>query len=214
MGIGSEGQVVNPIQNIADTSAPQVPNMGRSSEYLGSTLHGDMFYANLRKSVFRFAVSAVTVPVVANNMVSVFSLWNPPNSNTIAELINVSIDQVLATTVVDLFGWYASFSSQAAASTFTTRGVALTNYFSGRLGEVPGGQIVPFSALTHSGTPVLQDRIGSHGATTNTAGITKNYRGEVLIMPGTAISVAASTAAGTASGLAVAAVWAEWPFTQ
>ncbi len=214
MTIGSEGQVFNHVQNVPDGSAAQIPIMGRSAEYLSALLHGDMFYSNLRRSVFRFAVSAVTVPVVASNLVSVFTLFNPPNSGVIGELIEAAVDQVVATTVVDVFGWFGSFGSVAAAGTFTTKGVALTNYFSGRLGETPGGQIIPYSAYTHSGTPVLQDTIGSHGATTNQIGIRKNYRGQVLLMPGTALSLATSTAAGTATGLALSTTWAEWPFTQ
>lgn len=214
MGIGSEGFVLNPVQNVQDGSAQVVPILGRSAEMLQSPIHGDMFNVALRGKAFRFAVSAVTVPVVASGLVSVFSLFNPPNSNTIAELIDVTIDQVLATTVVDTFGWYASFGSVAAAATFTTKGVALTNYFSARFGDTPGGAVIPYSAATHSGTPVLQDTIGSHGATSNNIGIRKQYRGNALILPGTLISLAASTAASTASGLALSCTWAEWPFTQ
>lgn len=193
------------------------PSMGRHGELFVSSVHGKYFYANLRRRLFNFMVTGVTVPVVASNLVSVFALYNPANSGVVAEIVDAEIGQVLATTVVNMFNWYQSNGAAAAGSTFTTPGVAGTNFNSGRVGELPvGNRVVPYSALTHSGTPVRADTIGSHGATTNanSSMIRKEYDGRLILPPGTVMSIATSTAAGTASGLALAATWIEWPFVE
>jgi hypothetical protein len=172
-------------------------------------VHGRWFEANYRGKVFAFLVTAVTVPAIASGLVSVFTLYNPPGSGVVAELIETSIGQVLATTVVDTFGWYSSSATLTAAGTFTTKGTAR----SGSVQSAVANAVLPSSAYTHSGTPLREDIIGSHGATTNanSSMIDKVYNGELILPPGIAMSVAASTAAGTASGLDVQAKWAEWP---
>ena len=200
--------------NIADGS--QVANnlSGRQGEQLNANIHGDWYNANMRKGLYTFNVTAVTVPVIASAMASVFSLWNPTSSGTIAEIVSIQSAQVLATTVVDTLGVYFSSGSKALAGTFTTPAVAGTNYFSSRIGDTPNGQVVPYTAYTHSGTPVRCDIVSDYGATTD-AGFwiaEKQYNGRLILPPGVVISLAMSTAAGTASGTDLQVTWAEWPF--
>lgn len=172
-------------------------------------IHGDYFEANFRQKVYSANVTAVTVPVIASGLVSVFTLYNPVGSGILMEMLRTTLGQVLATTVVDAVGWYSSSPVLTAAGTFTT----LAQPRSGRVQNAVSGTGKFYSAYTHSGTPVREDIIGSFGATTD-AGLAladKQYRGELLLDEGVAMSVAMSTAAGTATGLDVQATWAEWP---
>lgn len=218
MTIGSEGNVLNPVSINLSDGLQQVPTLGKQGEQLYSKVHGDYYNASVRRNMFAFLRTAVTIPVITTTVTSVFSLWNPTNSGVIGELIDTDIGQVLATTVVDVVGWYASSGAAALAGTFTTKGVSFggtsPNYFSARAGEIPNGQVQPFSAYTHSGTPDRIDIICSFGATTDAVVIPagKEYKGRVLLMPGTVISVCMSTAAGTASGLDISTRWAEWQY--
>lgn len=215
MTIGSEGIVTNPcIANNPVSSNFLVPTLGRQGDQLKSDLHGKFGTAAMNKSLFNFNVTAVTIPVIASGLVSVFTLYNPLSSGTLAEMVDTELGQVLATTVVDAVGWYASNPTLSSAGTFTTKAVALTNYFAARVMDTPNGQVVPYSAYTHSGTPVRVDIIGSFGATTD-AGLAlpaKVYDGRLWLPPGIAMSVAMTTAAGTSSGLDLSCRWMEWPF--
>jgi hypothetical protein len=214
MTIGSEGNVYNPYTTGVPDSTQTPPNLGRQGEALNSDVHGKFATAGNRKALFSFNVTAVTIPVVASGLVSVASLWNPPSSGVMVELVDTELGQVLATTVVDTVGWYMSTGNLALAGTFTTRGVGNTNYFSGRVGDFPAGQAIPYSAYTHSGTPVRVDIIGAFGAVTD-ASMTlteKFYDGRLLVPPGSVISVAMSTAAGFTSGLDVGFRWMEYVF--
>lgn len=217
MTVGSEGQVINPQQaNLPVGGGPNVPpTQGRQGEYLTSEWRGKFGVAAQNKGAFWFNVTAVTIPAIASNLVSVFSLWNPPASGVLAELIDAEIGQVLATTVVDAVGWYFSSGSQALAGTFTTKAVANTGYGSARVGDTPANQAIPYTAYTHSGTPVRCDIICSFGATSDAVvfGQNKIYDGKMLVPPGTVISAAMSTAASTTSGLDLSCRWMEIPFT-
>lgn len=215
MTIGSEGTVVNPVTaNVPISANPLPPIMGRQADRIKSSLRGKYGTAALNKGLYSFNVTAQTIPVVASGLVSVFSLWNPPSSGVLAEMVGTDIGQVLVTTVVDAVGWYFSSGNLALAGTFTTKAVALTTYFSGRVGDTPNGNVIPYTAYTHSGTPVRCDIIGSFGGVSdiNFSLPSKVYDGKLWIPPGTVMSVAMTTAAGTASGLDVAASWIEWPF--
>src|ERR1700676_3495772 len=60
-------------------------------------------YANssLRQAGFSATAAAVTVPVNAATLASVFALYNPPGSGVWCELVGLNISAVLATTVVN-----------------------------------------------------------------------------------------------------------------
>lgn len=174
-----------------------------------SDIHGKWFESNYRGKMFTANVTAVTIPVVASGLVSVFTLWNPPNSGVNGEIVATLLGQVLATTVVDTVGWYSSTPAATAAGTFTT----LTSPRSCVVQNPASNAVKFYSAFTHSGTPTREDIIAAFGAVTD-AGmpfIEKLHDGRLILPPGIAMSVAMSTAAGTASGLDIQATWAEWP---
>lgn len=168
-------------------------------------------YAELaaRGQVFWFSVAAVTVPVNASNLVAVYGLYNPPSSNKMLELIEVEAHAVVATTVVNALGLY-SLSNQSAA-TFTTRVNTIRN---ARLHEGITSVAEAYSAVTFSGTPVLNDIIGGWGAVTDGGAtpIRKQIDGKIQVPPGVLITLAMTTAASTASGITMGIKWAETPY--
>ena len=180
---------------------------GNQGELLVSELHGKHFSANYRGKMFVATAAAVTVPVIASSLVSVFTLWNPPASGVNMEIVETSLINVLATTVVDGVGWYFSTAALTAAGTFTTAGT--TNPVNVGSGNASAGRF--YSAYTHSGTPVLIDIIGGYGAATASSAVSKFYDGRLILPPGIAMSVAMSTTASTGSGITLSAVWQESP---
>ncbi len=184
---------------------------GAHAQLLTADVHGKYFEANLRNRLFTFNVTAVTIPVVASGLASVCSLYNPPGSGVVAEITRVTVGQVLATTVVDAIGWYSSNAALTAAGTFTTIGAAR----SCQMQSPAANAVKPYSAYTHSGTPVREDIVGSFGAVTD-AGLAlpdKQYDGALLLPSGIAASLAMSTAVGFTSGLDLQVTWAEWPIS-
>ena len=215
MTIGSEGFVLNPAtSNNPISGNPIPPLMGRASDLVVSELRGKYGTMAMNRSLFTFNVMAIAIPVITSGVVSLFSLWNPPSSGVLAEMVDTEIGQTVVATIVDAIGWYMSSGNLALAGTFSTKAVANTNYFSARTGDTPNGQIVPYLAYTHSGTPVRVDIIGSFGAVTDIAMTVpmKVYDGRLWVPPGSVISVCASTTVTTAVGLNLSARWAEWPF--
>lgn len=207
------GVVLNPVAANLGDGTQQLNNVyGKQGEQLKADLHGKWYNANARKSVFSFTVANVTVPTIASGLVSVFTLYNPPSSGVSAEIITTEMGLETATEVVNTMGWYFSTAALTALGTFTTPAVALTNYFSGRVGDTPNGGVKPYTAYTHSGTPVRIDMAATITATAVTAVVypVKAHDGGLILPPGIAMSFATST--GAYAGVDITVRWAEWPF--
>lgn len=195
-------------------ATPQFKSIGRGGEIFYSEDHGKYYTGSYYNRLFSFNRTAVTIPVPATNMVSVFSLYNPPGSTVNLELVDFDLGLVLATTVVDTVGLYWQGPTLASLATLTTKAVFGTTWFPGILNGLPG-QGNPYTALTHSAANVGQlnriDILGQFGAVTSTndTPIHKDFDGKTLITPGCVVSVAMSTAAGTGSGLDPAIRWLE-----
>jgi hypothetical protein len=169
-------------------------------------------YAELVRQgkVFYASAAAVTLPVNANNLASVFTLYNPPGSNVNLEVIEANVATVLVTTVVDVAAIYYSTAAQTALGTFTTQGTVKNALLNGG-----SGQAQFYSAYTCSGTPTLARLVGGWGATSD-AGLncaTKQFNGSLIVPPGTSIHVAMTTAASTGSGITLDTTWAEIPLS-
>lgn len=158
-----------------------------------------------RNGMYCATRAAATIPVVAAAMVSQFFLYNPIGSGIVMSLMDINITQILSTTVVDTFALYTGTTAEIAAGTFTTPGTVYNRKING-----VAGVGAYYSAYTHSGTPSLRAIIGGHGATTNSAGIYRNFNGSVMLSPGQGVSIAASTAASTTNGVAIDAAWTEF----
>ncbi len=172
-------------------------------------IHGDFFEANFRGKVFTANVTAVQIPLQATNVISVFSLYNPPGSNVVAEMLRTTIGQVLVTSVVNTIGWYSSTASVTALGTFTTLGVARSS----RVQDPATNAVKFYSAYTHTGAITREDIIGSFGGITD-PGLSlpdKQYNGQLILPPGIVMSVCASTASSFTAGMDIQATWAEWP---
>lgn len=206
------GIVTNPTSTSTTDNVEVSDALGKQNQQLVDPLHGQYWNMAYRNSVFTAVKTAMTVPVVANNLVSVFTLWNPASSTKLLELITLDIGLVLATTVVDTVGLYWQNGANVTSGTFTTVGVKGTNWFCAKPSQ-PIGQGQFYSAFTHSGTPVRIRIVSQFGATTSTNDmpITYNFNGTVILEPGDLISVAMSTAASTASGVDLGLTWAENP---
>ena len=204
-----KGIVRNPTAaSIAVSTEAQLP-LNEHGAVQTSDIHGKWFEANYRGKMFTANVTAVTIPVVASGLVSVFTLYNPAGSGVVGEIISTQVGQVLATTVVDSVGWYSSSASLTALGTFTT----IATPRSGNVQGATANSIRFYSAYTHSGTPVREDIIRAFGAVTDAgdSGLPeKQYEGRLILPQGIAMSVAMSTAAGFTSGMDIQATWAEW----
>lgn len=180
---------------------------GRNNDLIVAQDQGKYSEPSSRGRVFSANVAAVTVPVVANNLVSVFALYNPPGSGVLMELIDFDATNVVAATVVDGIGLYYSPAALSAAATFTTPGTVISQILDN--GPQNNGRF--YSALTHSGTPILAALMGGDPATTAQAGIHHSFDGKVQIPPGIVASVAMTTAASTANGITLGLSWLERP---
>lgn len=192
-------------QNLANPQQPRSVRVGDDGSLVATDRYAELA---TRGKVFHFSVAAVTLPVNANNLVSLFGVYNPPGSNTMMELIEAEAHAVLATTVVNGLGLYA-LDNQTGA-TFTTLGTIRSS----RVGEGVTSACRAYSSVTYSGTPLLVDLIGGWGAVTD-GGSTptrKQWNGKIQIPPGQLVSLAMTTAAWTASGFTGLLRWAEVPY--
>lgn len=202
---------VNPPNTVSVADGTQAFQLGgKQGEGIVSQLHGMWFTQAYRGNVFHATATGLTVPAIANNLVSVFSLFNPANSNRNLELIAADMGIILATTAVDFLGLY--FQRIAGAVTIPTSQTVGTPV-SGRLGDTASPQGLFLTAATHVGTPTLAKILSTFGAVTTTGDqpITYAFNGSVILPPNTIASFAMSTAAGTASGLALGLSWVESP---
>jgi hypothetical protein len=164
-----------------------------------------------RGQVFNFSRAAVTLPVNAATLVSLFGLYNPPSSGKMLEIIDVEAHAVVATTVVNALGVYFSQGSNASGATFTTR---TNTIISARVGEGLQSVCEAYSAVTHVGTPVLAAIVGGWGAVTDggSTPVRKEFNGSLQFPPGSLIALAMTTAAATGSGITLGLRWAEVPY--
>jgi len=205
------GLVQNPAQtNTADGQEGQL-NLGKQNEQLVAEIHGPWYHAAIRGSLFNFNVTAKTVGVISAAYVSVFSLYNPVSSGKVAEIVDMDIGLLSATTVVDILGLYWQGAPTSSAATFTTPSVFGTNHFGGAPGK-GGNGVIPYTALTHSGTPVRIAILNSWNTTSTVVGTPMHYdfNGKITLYPGDLITAAMSTAAWTSSVMDLSIRWAEW----
>jgi hypothetical protein len=203
------GMVVNPYTfKGPDQQLPtQQFNTGQMGDQLVSEVRGKYGTAAKRLATFGASAVAVTLPVNAASLVSVFTLYNPIGSGIDMELIDITVGTVLATTVVDMVGLYQSTAAQTALGTFSTLGTVRSLFAGGS-----GGKGLFYSAYTASGTPALLKLLGGLSGAVTQAGLNSiNYKfdGSVIIPPGIAVHVAMTTAASTGSGITLDASWVE-----
>ncbi len=203
------------VQNPAATNTPDgqqgILNLGKQNEQLVAEIHGPWYNAAIRNALFTFNVTAKTINVISAAYVSVFALYNPASSGKVAEVVDMDFGLLSATTLADVFGVYWQGAPVSAAATFTTPSVFGTNHFGGIPGK-GGNAVLPYTALTHSGTPARVSILNSFNSSGFLLGLPVHYdfNGKLLLYPGDMISVATSTTIWTASAVDLAIRWAEW----
>ena len=211
----SADQPLNPYAvSLPPGSATTNKSIGRGGEAFATEIHGKYYTATYYGRTYSFNRSAVTVPVIAATLVSVFSVYNPPTSSVNAELVDFDAGVVLVTLVVNTIGLYWSTPTLAALGTLTTiavfSGINSATWFPGFLGG-SAGQVTPYTAYTHSGTPVRIGILGQYGAVTslNDTPMHYDFDGKIVLPPGHVVSVAMSTAAGDTAGTDLGIRWIE-----
>jgi hypothetical protein len=204
---GQIAALANPSYSDGTTTANLL--QGKSAELLCAEIHGKWYTQAYRGNLYFGAVTAVTLPVNANNLASVCSLYNPAGSTRNLELVSVSVGTVLATTVVNNVNIY--FQGGIGSSVTIPSAITVGTINGGFLGSALSSQGKFCSALTHVGTPTLLTQVANFGAvtTTNFGVVTAEFDGKIILPPASVISIANSTAASTASGMAVSICWAE-----
>ena len=183
-----------------------VVRMSGEGSQLVDTNGGQWLNRNYDGKVHFFTVAAVTVPVNANNLVSVCGIYNPPSSGKLLEIIDTSIGAATATTVVHEFVWVSSSVALSAAATFTTLGTAR----SGRMQDPASSVARVYTAVTHSGTPNVEAKIASFNKVTADQGLPiREFKGTLLIPPGVLASICTLTAASAAASTNLAFTWAD-----
>lgn len=207
-----DSSILNLVGNVSDAtqmsqSDGAVPpfTSGRQGDQLVTEIHGKHYVANYRGKLFEANVSGVVLPVAAATLVLVFALYNPSNSGINMELVDVTVSNSVALTVVQQVGWYFSTAVLSSKATFTTAGTVN----SGMVGASPPNKGQFYSALTHSGTPALIDVVGAWTAATAVAPLVKFYDGRLILPPGVAMSIAGAGAVQT--GVNCEARWMEYP---
>ena len=205
--INQVGNISDPLASTLGDQVQQPSILGKRGEQIANELNGRYHVANYRNHLFTATVAAVTLPVVASGVTSVFSLMNPANSGKYLDLCLAEVGTVLATTVVDLCGIYFLNSPTNASTTVGTIKSCIA-------GTGAPSVATFYTANTHtSQTPTLQSLIGGWGAVTDTSldMVSKDFNGTVLVPPGVCIDLLMTTAASTNSGVTAALTWMEYP---
>ena len=205
------GLIQNPAATNTADGQDGILNLGKQNEQLVAGVHGPWYNAAIRGSLFTFNVTAKTINVISAAYVSVFALYNPASSGKVAEVVDMDFGLLSATTLADVFGVYWTGAPASSSSTFSTPSVFGTNHFGGVPGK-GGNAVLPYTALTHSGTPARVAILNSFNSSGFVLGTPVHYdfNGKLLLYPGDLISVATSTTVWTASAVDLAIRWAEW----
>lgn len=185
---------------------------GKAAEGIVAELHGKWYTAGYRGNSFFFTTGSAgtTIPVNVGSAVTTFSLWNPIGSGHNVELIDIDIQTVNATVVVNEIAlWFQTgVGSSQAVPTSLTAGTVRPLLLGG------GGQSVIscFTAATIVGTATKGPTVTGFSAVTSTANQSGHYEfdGKVILAPGTFATLLASTAAMT-NATVNCIKWCEFP---
>lgn len=186
---------------------------GPSGEFLMAEIHGQFYSAARAGNVFNLSTAAAgtTIPVAATNLVSTFTLWNPPGSGKNVELIRYSMAIAAATTVVSDVSLYQQSGLVSPGGTLTVRAIK-NNLFGAGLASVCTGYTAATLVNVVDTNMFRAAILTSFAAVTSTADAPVNYdfNGSVILTPGSLITVAGGVAA-QASAAAQSLTFAEWP---
>lgn len=196
-----------------------VATAGRSSESLVADAHGQLYNLAVRGNLFyaTTAVAGTVIPVMATNLVSTFTLWNPAGSGKNAVLYKYGLAHTTTVTVVSDVSLYW----QANIGGLTTAPGTLTALVSknAMIGAGNAPVVTAYSAATLTGalgTTGLGNiakgpTLVTFGATstTNNMPIEVKFDGGLILPPGTLVTTAGFAAQTAAMNQTY--WWAEVP---
>lgn len=192
---------------------------GRNNELLTSDVHGQLYNLAVRGNLW-FATTATAgtvIPVMATNLVSTFTLWNPAGSGKNCVLYKYALAHTTATTVVsDVSLYYQIGIGGATTAPGTLTALVSKNCF---LGSPNANVATVYSAATltgvlgttGSGNIAKGPSLVTFGAVTTTNNMPVEYRfdGGFIVAPGTLVTTAGNAAQTAAMNQTY--FWAEVP---
>ena len=194
------GDGVSSIQNRIDREGNIVVTKG----------HGDYFELNRRGSVWMYTTGSGTIaPAVNTATAATWCLWNTSLIYNL-ELIEITVGQTTATSVIGGLGWAIIPGAGQAAGTPISAFTQLATVFQMstlRQGNPPNGKVATTMTIVNPGAtyfvPIGFNNIITPLTTTANPTWCKQYRGDFLVPPGCAIVLCNSVAASAAINFAI-----------
>jgi len=200
----AQGVVVDPSAGGVPDGTTSNINLGRSNEALVAELHGKYYEQCYRGNLYYTTTTAAGVALITSSTLTpTYSLWNPAGSGKNVVLVSLAIAWGTVTAVAGGVVWTATtnagsgISSTAPFVAFGSGTAINANLGSGKVAQLrcaTGGTTTLVAAATLFRTTGIA--VGS----TSLAGATawwvakEDYDGSMIVAPGNAIHLMASTA--------------------
>jgi len=208
-----QGQVGAPqAQSIPAGTTPPV-RQGQLGDVIVSEVHGRYYETNYRGALFSSFINALTIasthatPIAAGTGTPIIGIFNPAGSGKNLAIVRVQQATTSGTPGGPLL-WNVIPNPQNITATFTA---PYSNFNLAQQGSV--ARIFNNTALTGSTAGTAFRTAGGSAAVAATGVIltySEEYAGDILVVPGTMVALAA-TAAGTSHVISVFAEWEEIP---
>lgn len=212
------------IYNPFGTTIPDGVNLnavvaGRSGEAITSDAHAPYYNMAVRGVLFfgTTVTAGTTIPVMATNLVSTFTLSNPAGSGKNLILLRYNLAHTTATTVVgDVSLYYQIGVGGATTAPASTTALVAKNAFLGG-GAASAANLYSAATLTGalgttgSGNIAKGPTLVTFGAVTTTDNLPVDYdfKGGIILPPGTLVTTAGNAAQTAAMNQTF--WWAEVP---
>ena len=208
--------------NSAGTQAngDQVPNIidriGKDGDRMVSQLHGNYFEQTRRGSLYTYTTGSGTIaPAVNTATGATWGLWNKSLTSYL-ELVEITVGQTTATSVIGGLGWAIIPSAGVAVATGApiSAFTELATVF--RMSTLtqcnpPAGKVATTLTVVNPGAtyfvPIGFNHLITPLTTTSIPVWTHQYRGDFIVPPGCAIVLCNSVAASAAINFAIS--WVE-----
>lgn len=211
--------VASPYAPLVDGTGLSVTYAGKGGESIVADAHGQLYNLAVRGNLFHAttATAGTIVPVMATNLVSTFTLWNPAGSGKNAVLYKWGMAHTTTVTVVSDVSLYY----QVGVGGATTAPTSLTALVSKNclLGAGNPSLVTAYSAATLTGALGTSGvgniakgpTLNTFGAVTTTNPLVIEYRfeGGLILPPGTLVTTAGNAAQTAAMNQTY--WWAEVP---
>ena len=194
-------------------------NLGRANEALVAELHGKFFEQCYRGNLYYASTAAAGVAIsTSSTLTPTYSLWNPAASGKLMVPVSLMVSWATVTTLAGGVVWTATTNAGSSISTtapmvaFGTGTAINANLGSGKVSVV---RAATGGTTTIVAAPTLFRTTGiSVGTTSLVAGTAwwcarEEYDGSMIVPPGNAIHVMASTV--LAAVCTITTAWLEVP---